>query len=78
MKYKETIDLYDDEGKLLKSGVTLDKISPCVNKGAQKILDLSKRTVAFLIAATVGNRAAAVASAVTANKIGRASCRERV
>jgi methyl-coenzyme M reductase beta subunit len=47
MKYKETIDLYDDEGKLLKSGVTLDKVSPCVNKGVARILDLTKRTVAI-------------------------------
>jgi methyl-coenzyme M reductase beta subunit len=46
-KYKETIDLYDDEGKLLKSGVTLDKISPLTNKGVQRILDLTKRTVAI-------------------------------
>jgi methyl-coenzyme M reductase beta subunit len=47
MKYKETIDLYDDEGKLLKSNVTLEKVSPCVNKGAARILDLVKRTVAI-------------------------------
>jgi methyl-coenzyme M reductase beta subunit len=46
MKYKETIDLYDDEGKLLKSNVTLDKVSPLVNNGVQRILDLTKRTVA--------------------------------
>ena len=46
MKYKDTIDLYDDEGKLLKSGVTLDKISPLVNKGALNVIDLTKRTVA--------------------------------
>lgn len=26
-KYTETIDLYSDDGKLLKSGVTLDRIS---------------------------------------------------
>jgi len=45
-KYKETCDLYDDEGKLLKSGVTLDKISPLVNPGVKKIIDLTKRTVA--------------------------------
>jgi methyl-coenzyme M reductase beta subunit len=45
-KYKETIDLYDDEGKLLKSGVTLEKISPLVNPGMKKIIDLTKRTVA--------------------------------
>ncbi|MDD3069647.1 MAG: hypothetical protein PHX88_00460, partial [Methanoculleus horonobensis] len=30
-KYTETIDLYSDDGKLLKSGVTLDRISPLVN-----------------------------------------------
>ena len=47
MKYKETIDLYDDEGKLLKSNVTLEKVSHCVNKGAARILDLVKRTVAI-------------------------------
>jgi methyl-coenzyme M reductase beta subunit len=46
MKYKDTIDLYDDEGKLLKSNVTLDKISPLVNKGALNVIDLTKRTVA--------------------------------
>ena len=46
MKYKDTIDLYDDEGKLLKSNVTLEKISPLVNKGALNVIDLTKRTVA--------------------------------
>ena len=46
MKQKDTIDLYDDEGKLLKSNVTLDKISPLVNKGSGTIIDLTKRTVA--------------------------------
>jgi len=45
-KYKDTIDLYDDEGKLLKSNVTIDKISPVVNKGSNQIIDLTKRTVA--------------------------------
>ncbi len=45
-KYKETVDLYDDEGKLLKSGVTLEKISPLVNPGVLKLIDLTKRTVA--------------------------------
>jgi len=49
-KYKETVDLYDDEGKLLKSNVTLDKISPVVNKGVLKIIDLTKRTVAVNLA----------------------------
>jgi methyl-coenzyme M reductase beta subunit len=50
MKYKETCDLYDDEGKLLKSNVTLDKVSPLVNKGVLKIIDLTKRTVAINLA----------------------------
>jgi methyl-coenzyme M reductase beta subunit len=45
-KYKDTIDLYDDEGKLLKSNVTIDKISPLTNKGALELIDLTKRTVA--------------------------------
>ena len=45
-KYKDAIDLYDDEGKLLKSNVTIDKISPLTNKGALELIDLTKRTVA--------------------------------
>ena len=45
-KYKETVDLYDDEGKVLKSNVSLEKISPLVNPGIKKIIDLTKRTVA--------------------------------
>jgi methyl-coenzyme M reductase beta subunit len=43
---KIPIDLYDDEGKLLKSNVTIDKVSPLVNKGTAGIIDLTKRTVA--------------------------------
>ena len=50
MKQKDTIDLYDDEGKLLKSNVTIDKISPLVNKGALNVIDLTKRTVAVNLA----------------------------
>ena len=49
-KYKDTVDLYDDEGKLLKSGVALDKISPLTNKGSLKLIDLTKRTVAVNLA----------------------------
>jgi methyl-coenzyme M reductase beta subunit len=49
-KYKDSVDLYDDEGKLLKSGVTLEKISPLSNKGALKLIDLTKRTVAVNLA----------------------------
>ncbi len=45
-KFKDTIDLYDDAGKLLKSGVPLDKISPLVNPATRKIIDLTKRTIA--------------------------------
>ncbi|MDD1703524.1 MAG: coenzyme-B sulfoethylthiotransferase subunit beta [Methanoregula sp.] len=45
-KYKDSIDLYDDEGKLLKSNVTIDKISPLTNKGSLELIDLTKRTVA--------------------------------
>jgi methyl-coenzyme M reductase beta subunit len=45
-KYKDSIDLYDDEGKLLKSNVTLDKISPLSNKGSLELIDLTKRTAA--------------------------------
>jgi methyl-coenzyme M reductase beta subunit len=44
-KYAETIDLYSDDGKLLKSGVTLDRISPLVNPATSKIIDLTKRTI---------------------------------
>lgn len=43
--YSETIDLYSDDGKLLKSGVTLDKVSPLVNPATSKIIDLTKRTI---------------------------------
>ncbi|SAI88902.1 methyl-coenzyme M reductase beta subunit [Methanoculleus bourgensis] len=45
-KFRDTIDLYDDAGKLLKSGVPLDKISPLVNPATRKIIDLTKRTIA--------------------------------
>ncbi len=44
-KYSETIDLYSDDGKLLKSGVALDRISPLVNPATSKIIDLTKRTI---------------------------------
>ena len=49
-KYKETCDLYDDEGKLLKSNVTLDKVSPLVNPAIKKLINLTKRTVAINLA----------------------------
>ena len=49
-KYKETCDLYDDEGKLLKSKVALEKVSPLVNPAIKKIIDLTKKTVAVNLA----------------------------
>lgn len=45
-KYADVIDLYDDNGKLLKSNVALEKISPVVNPAVRKIVDDAKRTVA--------------------------------
>lgn len=45
-KYKDVIDLYDDNGKLLKSNVALERISPVVNPAIKKIIDDTKRTVA--------------------------------
>ena len=49
-KYKESCDLYDDEGKLLKSNVTLDKVSPLVTPGIKKLINYAKRTVAVNMA----------------------------
>ena len=49
-KYKETCDLYDDEGKLLKSNVALDKVSPLVNPVIKKMINTTKRTVAVNMA----------------------------
>jgi methyl-coenzyme M reductase beta subunit len=43
--YKETLDLYSDDGKLLKSNVQLHRISPLLNPAAQTIVDLTKRTI---------------------------------
>ncbi|HKM41480.1 MAG TPA: coenzyme-B sulfoethylthiotransferase subunit beta [Methanocorpusculum sp.] len=48
-KFKDVIDLYDDNGKLLKSNVALEKISPLVNPAVKKIIDDTKRTVAVNI-----------------------------
>ncbi|MCP1714181.1 methyl-coenzyme M reductase beta subunit [Methanocalculus alkaliphilus] len=45
-KYSDTIDLYDDAGKLLKSNVALDKVSPLTNPAILKLINLTKRTVA--------------------------------
>ncbi|UUX91602.1 coenzyme-B sulfoethylthiotransferase subunit beta [Methanoplanus endosymbiosus] len=45
-KYSDTIDLYSDDGKLLKSGVELNKISPLVNPATLKLIDQTKRNIA--------------------------------
>jgi len=49
-KYKDTCDLYDDEGKLLKSNVNLEKVSPIINPAIKKLINLTKRTVAINMA----------------------------
>ncbi len=64
-KYSETIDLYDDGGKLLKGGVSIDKISPVGNAGIRKIIDLTKRTVAV----NLGGLEAALASGKVGGKM---------
>ena len=64
-KYTETIDLYDDGGKLLKGGVTIDKISPVGNAGIRKIIDLTKRTVAV----NLGGLEAALSSGKVGGKM---------
>ncbi|HJJ50849.1 MAG TPA: methyl-coenzyme M reductase subunit beta, partial [Methanocorpusculum sp.] len=45
-KYKDVIDLYDDNGKLLRSNISLERISPLVNPAVKKIIDDTKRSVA--------------------------------
>lgn len=44
-KYQDSIDLYSDNGKLLKSGVSLNRIHPLINPATLKIVDLTKRTI---------------------------------
>jgi methyl-coenzyme M reductase beta subunit len=43
--YQDSIDLYSDDGKLLKSGVSLNRIHPLINPATLKIVDLTKRTI---------------------------------
>lgn len=45
VQYKEKIDLYSDDGKLLKSNVSLHRINPLLNPASLKIVDLTKRTI---------------------------------
>lgn len=49
-KYKDKVDLYDDRGKLIESGVPLDAISPLNNAAVKRISSLAKRTVAVDLA----------------------------
>lgn len=46
MKYKDKIDLYDDRGKLLESGVPLEAISPLLNPAIEGIIKTVQRSVA--------------------------------
>lgn len=46
----EKIDIYDDRGKLLESGVDLVEIAPTRNKAIQKIVTETKRSVAINLA----------------------------
>jgi methyl-coenzyme M reductase beta subunit len=46
----DKIDLYSDRGVLLKSGVDLKEISPLKNAAIQKLMNLTKRTVAVNLA----------------------------
>ena len=45
-KYKDKVDLYDDKGKLLEKDVPIEAVSPIVNPGIRKIVNLTKRSVA--------------------------------
>ena len=49
-KYKDVIDLYDDNGKRIAKDVPLEAISPLRNKAIQKIASLTERTVAIGLA----------------------------
>ena len=46
----DKIDIYDDKGKLLESGVDLMDIAPTRNAAIQKIVKDTKRTVAVNLA----------------------------
>ena len=49
-KYKDVIDLYNDNGKRIAKDVPLEAISPLRNKAIQKIASLTERTVAVGLA----------------------------
>ncbi len=46
MKYKDKIDLYGEDGKLIESNVPLEAISPILNPAIKKILQIVIKTVA--------------------------------
>jgi methyl-coenzyme M reductase beta subunit len=49
-KYKDVVDLYDDNGKRIAKEVPLEAISPLRNKAIKEIASLTKRTVAVSLA----------------------------
>jgi methyl-coenzyme M reductase beta subunit len=49
-KYKDVVDLYDDNGKRIAKDIPLEAISPLRNNAIKKIVSLTKRTVAVNLA----------------------------
>jgi methyl-coenzyme M reductase beta subunit len=49
-KYKDVIDLYDDNGKRIAKDVPLESISPLRNNAIKRIASLTKRTIAVNLA----------------------------
>ena len=49
-KYKDVVDLYDDNGKRIAKEVPLEAISPLRNEAIKRIASLTKRTVAVSLA----------------------------
>ncbi len=50
----DKIDLYSDRGVLLKSDVELSAVSPLKNAAMQRLISLTKRTVAVNLAGIEG------------------------
>ena len=50
----DTVDIYDDRGKLLESKVDIMKLAPTRNKAIKKIILDTKRSVAISIAGIQG------------------------
>ena len=49
-KYKDVVDLYDDNGKRIAKEIPLEAISPLRNNAIRKIASLTKRTLAVSLA----------------------------